>query len=218
MSAYLNKDFLNIIDENKIKIIVELGTRDGDDTICLAKYYTNSNILTFECNPNTIYVCRNTIENSNFKDRIKFFDFGVGKEENEIEFYPYKLGNPGASSFYKRYDFDQSQETYKEKIKIRRLDVVLKENNIEKVDLICADIQGYEMNALIGIGDYLKNVDYIILEAPREKPYIPSVYLGAPNRETIEIFMNNNGFKSSVVTYENDLEDNVLYEKIKEII
>lgn len=212
MSSYLHVDFLNVIKKDNIKKIIELGSRDGEDAIKLAEYF-NSDILTFECNPYMISKCRENIEKSNVKNKIKLFEFGVGEKSKEIEFYPYLMGNPGASSFYKRYDFDQTQETYESKIKIRRLDDVLVENNISKIDLVCADIQGYEMNALIGMGKYLRDVNYIILEVPRKNPYIPSVYLGAPNRENIEQFMSENGFESSVITYENDLEDNVLYVK-----
>ena len=48
-----------IINKDKIKVIFEVGSRDGFDAISLSKKYPNSQVYCFECNPLTVDICRN---------------------------------------------------------------------------------------------------------------------------------------------------------------
>lgn len=41
------------------KIIFEFGSRYGEDSTALAAAFPNAHIYTFECNPNTLEICRN---------------------------------------------------------------------------------------------------------------------------------------------------------------
>ena len=45
-------------------------------------------------------------------------------------------------------------------------------NNIENIDILCIDLQGYELNALKSIGDKLHNIKYIITRCSIESTYI----------------------------------------------
>lgn len=45
-----------IIGNYKIRIVVELGARDGENTKILHDTYSESKVYSFECNPATIYI------------------------------------------------------------------------------------------------------------------------------------------------------------------
>jgi len=205
---YLNPEFTNLIDKDCIKTIVEVGSRDCMDAIDLAEYYENSVVLCFECNPETINQCYVNLQMAPFqtRSRIHFFPFGVGSKEEARFFYKWKdKRNPGASSFLNRKKDTYNQEQTNEKIQIKRLDDVLVECGVTKIDLLCLDIQGFELEALRGLGNLLKEVTYIITETPRGE----SLY-EAPNEEEVMSFFHQHGFKVLKSTRENLYEDNIL--------
>ena len=145
---------------------------------------------------------------------------GLGEKEEVVPFYSYILdGNDGASSFYKRIDADVSQELTG-CIQIKRLESILREKSIPRIDLLCMDVQGYELNVLKGCGEMLKNVQYIIMEEPKEiinTDYLPegvcSKYIHAPSHTEIKEFMTANNFVEIERISENMIEDNVMYRR-----
>ena len=46
----------------KVEVIFEFGSRYGEDTIEFAKIYPQSKIYAFECNPNTLAICKKNTE------------------------------------------------------------------------------------------------------------------------------------------------------------
>lgn len=165
MSTYTNNIFTKHINE-KIKVIFECGSRDCLDAIEMKNYYKPEIIYSFECNPDSIIVCKNNIKNH---DNIILVDKAVGDKNAQIDFYKTDMEksidkNIGASSVL--YHRDNKNEFFQEKIIVDsiRLDDFMFNNNIEYIDLLCLDLQGYEKNAILGLGDKVKNVKYIISE------------------------------------------------------
>lgn len=182
MGSYLQ--FVDKIDKSKITNIFELGSRDLEDAIKLSQYY-NSKVYAFECNPDClIYCCENISKlDSATKEKITLVDNAVSLTDGEVIFFPFdsnKYDNMGASSMLQidfsmrnKDDPDYNKENPQKQIKVNgvRLDTFINKNNIEKVDLICIDLQGYELNALKSLGDYLHNVKYIITECSIQNTY-----------------------------------------------
>ena len=52
-----------------------------------------------------------------------------------------------------------------------RLDTFMGENQINNVDLLCIDLQGYELNAIKSLGKYINTVKYIITECSIQNTY-----------------------------------------------
>jgi len=218
MSNYWDKIFLQHIDNyDRINYICEVGARYGDESIMLSNIFKNAKILSFECNPNTINICKTKLINY---QNIKFFDNGLGCIETEEPFFSYNNNNDGASSFLKRIDFDKTQ---KENgcIKIKTLSSILINENIPYINLLCMDVQGYELNVLKGCASYLSKIEYIIMEEPKQiinTEYLPvniySKYINAPSSNDIKNFMNINNFIEIERIEENKIEDNVMYKNI----
>lgn len=214
MTQYWDIRFLRHLQNKSINTIFEIGSRYGDESIELGKNFKNSVIYSFECNPLTVEICQNKLKN--YKN-IKFFNYGVGDKNEELPFFSFVKDNDGASSFFKRIDYDQTQKQTGI-IKIRKLIDIVKENNIDSIDLLCMDVQGYELNILKGAEEFLKKIKYIIIEQPKQiinTNYLPqgvhSKYIGAPSYDEIYNFMNENGFELLEKIEENLIEDNVMY-------
>lgn len=216
MSFYWDSRFLKHFDIDSIKVICEIGARYGDESLQLSKTFKNAQIFSFECNPLVVDQCKKKLQNI---PNIHFFPVGIGHENTTMPFYYYKHNNDGASSLYKRIDFDFTQE-YIGDVQIKTLSSILSDNCIEHVDLLCMDIQGYELNALKGCDKYLRKIDYIIMEEPNpviDENYLPkgvhSKYIGAPTSKEIKEFMNSHNFFEIERIPENMIEHNVMYKR-----
>jgi len=209
MISYLNPEFLKLIDQNSIKTILELGARGGDEAVELANYYKAATVHTVECNPYILSRARNTVKDS---PKIKLHEIAVSDIEEEVNFYPINDANPGASSFLKPIPGTLGNDCrLLEPITIKtiRLDEYLKQNQITDVDMICADIQGYELKAFTGMGEYFNKVKYVI----SEMPIANETYFNAPNKDIFLQFMAKNNFVPKVAIRENVFEINVLFQR-----
>ena len=215
MSNYWEPTFLKHL--NDIEYIFEVGARYGDESIKLSQVFPKSKIWSFECNPNTVKICEKNLKNYN---QIEFCQFGLG-DKNEIKpFYSFVAGNDGASSLLKRIDYDEVQ-ICTGNVEIKKLQEVVKEFNVPYIDLLCMDVQGFELNILKGCEDFIKKIRYVIMEEPKSiinTLYLPentySKYIGAPSHSDINIFMENNGFIEIERVQENFIEDNVMYKNL----
>jgi FkbM family methyltransferase len=189
------------------RVIVELGTREGYDSMQLAKRYPDSKIMTFEANPAQHEVCLNNLTGLT---NVRFFPFAAGAREEILDFHEYTQNNVGASSLFKRTDYDSCMRTVNKSI-CKRLDSVLEENEVTSVDYLCADIQGYEIEAMIGMGRYLQDCKHVLIEVPISE----TVYVGAPNNEKVMRFMHENNFDLILIEHENLNECNCLFRNRK---
>lgn len=218
MSNYWDNCFIQHLLKDSVNIIFEVGARYGDETKKLNEIFKNSTVYSFECNPKTIDTCKMKLSTTN---NIIFNAFGLGEKEEDLPFYSYTKNNDGASSLLKRIDFDRTQ-TQSGIVKIKTLENYVNNNNIKKIDLLCMDVQGYELNVLKGAGNFIKNINYIIMEEPKpiiNNNYLPSnihsKYVNAPSSQEIKTFMTEHGFVEIERIEENKIEDNVMYKNIQ---
>ena len=198
--------FLRNIIPNNVNTVFELGARDLLDALTLQKYY-DADVYSFECNPDCISVCRHTRDilgstKEASLSRITLVDKAVSETDGKVSFYPFdlnKYNNMGASSLFKidfsrrrKGDPDYNKPNPQKHILVDgiRLDTYLAENDhIPGIDLICMDLQGYELNALKSLGNHLHRVKYIITECS-----IESNYDGGANFSELQEFLLDYGF------------------------
>tara|TARA_B110000208_G_scaffold189178_1_gene250205 strand:+ start:1921 stop:2607 length:687 start_codon:yes stop_codon:yes gene_type:complete len=176
--------FFRYIPKDTIKTIFEIGCNNGNDTLIINNHFNPESYHAFEANPEK----KNDLENK-FKNysNIKFNNKAVFDREETIDFYVCK-SNSGASSilgkvkkeFCKIADAEcgMSLENHQKRLdeyctdidwkKIEVETVILKnyliKNNVNRIDLICMDVEGVGLSVLKGLGDDIKNVKYIISE------------------------------------------------------
>lgn len=179
-SSYLNSRFIACINKDNVHTIVECGSRDGLDAIALYEYYQPEKIYAFECNPEAIELCKENL--SNYPD-IKLIEKAVYNENKEIDFYAVDMEksidkNIGASSIL--WHRDNKVELFQKKIKVGaiRLDTFMKKEGIDRINLLCMDVQGVEMEVFEGLGNDISNIRYIITETCFEHFYEGDKLLG----------------------------------------
>lgn len=165
-SIYLNPTFTSRIHRSSIKTVMECGSRDCLDAIELLDYYYPDVIHAFECNPESIPICKENIENI---PNIKLHTEAVCAKNEKVDFYATDMiksldKNIGASSLL--FHIDNEVSFIQKLITVQgiRLDTFMKRENINKVDLMCFDLQGAEHLAIEGLGERIKDVHYIISE------------------------------------------------------
>lgn len=113
-------------------------------------------------------------------------------------------------STFRKYYKDRLKKYNIVKINVRKLDTIIKENNIDKIDILSIDVEGEELNVLLGLDINLYKPRIIIVECPSEEP----------KKEIImRQFMDTNHYYIAIKTGINliCLRDNEDYKKSKKI-
>jgi len=206
-----------IKNKNDELVIFDIGSRDCEQSIEFFNNFPNSKIYAFECNPNTLDICKKNIKA--YSDRITLIEGAVCDYDGTITFYPinqqktittWKDGNPGASSIFKS-NGKYIIETYVQDeiiTKCHRLDSIMTKYNIPKVDIIWMDLQGAELLALKGLGEHLTNVKYIYTEISHKEIYSGQVMF----KELNDFIISNDFIIKNNLTFQGWQED-VIYEK-----
>lgn len=178
-------------------IILEIGARDCRETVGFLEYFPNARIFSFECNPETLPICRENV--SKYKN-ITLIEKAVTLKDGQIDFYQIDTektetihpdGNPGASSVLEANPIYEPEKYIQKKITVDSvtLKTFMTENHIERVDILWMDIQGAELDALKSAGKLISN----ILSIHSEVEFFP-IYKNQPMYKEIRHFLKSNGF------------------------
>jgi FkbM family methyltransferase len=170
------------------KIILDIGSRDLDQSIEFSSVYQNSKIYAFEPNPEQFNICLNKSINY---ENINVEQLAISDKNGSLDFY-ITHGTVGASSLLEPINvpFASTQNFTKISVESKRLDDWLEQNKIDFVDIMWLDTQGIELAALKSMGDKLKKVKFIHCEAS-ELPY----YKGHLLKTDLVEFLESVGFE-----------------------
>tara|TARA_B110000008_G_C16945508_1_gene554245 strand:- start:610 stop:1575 length:966 start_codon:yes stop_codon:yes gene_type:complete len=131
--------------------VIDIGANFGWYSIHFSKLVgQNGKVFAFEPVPETYEELNSNIK-LNFSQNIKVFNFALGNKNETISFnVPAFDGGSGASSEFLRY-------SKKIQTSIHKLDEVIKDQDIDKIDFIKADIEGGELNMLKGAEKLIKH-------------------------------------------------------------
>lgn len=195
INTYTKEQFTKHIKKD-ISTVFELGTRDGLFAKGIQDVFSPKELHLFECNPQAFTAIENNIANLT---NVFFHKHAILDYDGEVTFYPInteELLQLGSSSMF-RCD-PQSEPvcsqarlpTLEITVPCKTLDTFCKEQNIDKVELICADIEGAEYLAFKD-QDILHTTDYIITEVQVHPDWKP----GFPTIEDLERSLSKYGFK-----------------------
>lgn len=194
------KTFIEIAEKyigNKKLTVVELGALDCKETLGFNSLLNKPTIFTFECNPNTLPLCRKRVKK--FKN-IHLIEKAVSNIDGKVKFYPidqkktvttWKNGNPGASSLLRASGEYPVEKYIQKEIEVDTITLksFMKTYKLEHIDLLWMDIQGAELLALQGLGERIKDIKFIHTEVE-----FFEIYKDQPLFEDIRYFLLKNGF------------------------
>jgi FkbM family methyltransferase len=202
---YKLRSLQNFLHHYKIqpKTILDLGARDLYESIWFSVKYPGAKVHSFECNPDMVPLCQtrsqyflniafNAAAVGSREDVVTFYkvDQDATKSQSNLPYYIQKDGNPGASSLFLSAD-----KTYKQtpvEVPLVRLDGYLEKKSISEIDILWMDIQGAELDALKGLGDYINLTKMIHTEVPIGGN---TEYKGAPTFNELNEYLVEKGFE-----------------------
>ena len=149
-------DFLKKYLGNKTSpIVFDVGANRGDYSIMVNKINPTAKLSSFEPDKTAFSKLKNNIGSG---EQIKIYNYGMSDNCGTKEFFNRadELGS-GHSSLYKEvitdiHHIDFISSTYE----FSTIDTFVKQNNIEKIDLLKIDTEGHEFAVLIGANDSIE--------------------------------------------------------------
>jgi len=176
---YINKKkIVNFFRKNlfEINLFIDIGAHKGETVELFNKNFKVKNFYCFEASSiNFEKLKKNFLNLKN--QNIYFYNYAIGEEENIRDFY--QLDESSSSTLTQ---INQNSNYYKKKMKILNLLSIkkklfkptkvktttlskfIRENNIENIDVLKIDTEGYEYKVLIGAKEEINKIKYIYFE------------------------------------------------------
>lgn len=174
-------------------IVLEAGTCEGIDTDFFSNFFIKGFVYGFEPIPELyIQACLR----NNGKSNVKIYNCALGEKTGKIKIHVSdRFDEPwGSSSILAPKDHltDHPQITFKKSIEVDcvNLDDWILDKNIQKIDLMWLDMQGYEPVMLKASMNSLKKVKYLYTEVS-----LTELYEGIILYPEFKQFLLNNGFE-----------------------
>ncbi len=93
-------------------------------------------------------------QNNNTK--AVFNQFGLGQKNESLHYYKEYM------AFFNRGYLPHIQPAFE--LPLKRADEYVKEHKVEQIDFLKLDVEGFEIDVLLGFNDFLQNIKYIQFE------------------------------------------------------
>lgn len=141
---------------NKNLTILDIGANTGQYALMANKIFNSTcTIYSFEPAEFTYSLL---LKNTKNTDNIVAINKGVGESSGKTQIY-----YDGKASVQSSLIRDSIQK-YSETIELTTIDEFIKENKIDKIDLLKLDVEGYEYKALLGGSESINDINYIQFE------------------------------------------------------
>lgn len=157
-------------------VILDIGANDGSHTLEFLRLFKDSRVYAFEPDARALEGFRGKVNSA----RARLFDLAISDEDGTTEFHisdglpsaewgelrPQGWDLSGSIKKPKEHLVTHPWCTFKETInvKTKRLDTWCREEGIESIDLIWADVQGAEENLIKGGAEALRRTRYFYTE------------------------------------------------------
>lgn len=185
-------DLISLIKKYKLKIngILHIGASVCEELNIYKKCnLTNNDIYWVEGNEENITVVKNTLDSD-----IKIYNYLIDDvDDREVKF---NISNALMSSSLLEFGTHLNHHKGIKMVDVKykkttRLDTFIDNNQIpiQKLNFLNVDIQGTELRAIKSLGNYLKNIDFIMTEINTEY-----VYKNCTLINELDSFLKENGF------------------------
>ncbi len=197
--------FLNKTINKNVNILIDVGAHHGDTINEFLSIFSIKKIYAFEPSKKNFDKLKKEVKKINKKKfvEIAIYPFGLGKKNdvlilNEI--------TDGVSNTFNNLNINSKYLKKKKLIttlfgikkfinervptKIIPLKEFMIQEKINQVDLIKIDTEGFEYNTLLGLGDYIKKMKFILFEHHYDNMIIKNYKFADINK-----LLRDNGFK-----------------------
>ena len=222
---YFQKKQILYLIKNKFSrpiVIFDVGAHYGESIKLFLKKLNIEKIYSFEASPQNFKVLKNNIYNIQ-SNKVEIYNFGLGEDNSDsfinqtIETSSSTINELNKNSKYfekKLKILNVKKKGYfynKLPIQIITLDYFIEKNNIQNVDLIKIDTEGYEFNIMKGLSKYSSKIKLIYFEHHYDDMIIKNYKFG-----DIHQLLTQKGFKmikKSKMIFRKSFE--YVYENIK---
>lgn len=197
-------------DLTNISHIIDIGSRDLQQSIEFSNVFPEATIDAFEPVPTSYEICISVYNKlaDRQKSKLNIHNLALSNTVGNIPFYPIdpilsSVPNIGASSMFKFVNglngspFGQNLIQNEIIVKTSKLDNWCLENNISNIDIIWVDAQGAELLIFQGAEKILKNTRIIMTEVG-----LKAYYEGHTLKTDIDRFLDELGFKEVESSFE----------------
>lgn len=173
-----------------IHTVIDVGANIGQFASAIKCEYPNAKVHCFEPVPETF---SKLSQNKSNASTVKLYPIALGNTKGKISFFQNEHSH--ASSILEVSDEQKAAlpetSAYKKiEVDIETLDEVSAGFEIEHPLLLKLDVQGFEKDVLLGATEFLKQVDYLLLEMS----FIP-MYKNEPLFDEMHRFITDKGFE-----------------------
>ena len=179
---YHQKRIEKFIKKNKIKIktFIDVGAFEGKYTDLILKIQEKCKVIMIEPQSKYYSLLKEKYKNNNL---IKIMKIGISDKEKLLKL---KINKHEITSTFSQFNDTNKYLNYKailfnsnlknmttnsENIEVFPLSLILQKNNLDSIDFIKIDTEGHEYEVLYGAGDYIKKINYILVEFHIDKIY-----------------------------------------------
>jgi FkbM family methyltransferase len=180
---------------NTANIIIDVGTRDGDDAEYFRQELNGKEVYAIDANPLAVALTKSNYPNFNiFETAVSDFDGETSFEQILAD----DKDQAGCSSIVRIHNFEGVDNTAIT-VPVIRLDTFFKNNNLNDkvIDIIKVDVEGFSYEVIVGMGNQLQNVKLFHLETETFKRHDDH-----KDHKEIRRFMTKNNFLLKDLSYE----------------
>jgi len=150
--------------KHRLPIIFDVGANRGDYSSVIIASFGCENIRLYCFEPSKMAFGLLNAEISTCQN-VKLYNFGFGDKSETVNLYSCSEG-AGSASILNTHYHNLDNSNIVEKIELTTLDEFCRTNNIQKIDFMKMDVEGYELNILRGGSELIKSasVDFIQFE------------------------------------------------------
>jgi len=164
---------------NKFDLFLDVGAHRGESIKLFSNNFEINKIISFEASPINFNFLQSQekIYSKKFnKTKIVIENIALGSKNKSVEFKHFNESSSSTiknidedSQYFKRkfklLNFFNNKNIYQKfEIKIQKLHDYLKQKNINSVDFLKIDTEGYEYEILLGLEDKIKLINIIMFE------------------------------------------------------
>lgn len=170
-------------------VIYDIGANIGTWTLLAKSFFPDTVIHGFEPLENHIQkFCENTKGVANV--HIHAFCLGSENKQTTINVSSFSDSSSILEATSLEYEQFGIKKAGEENVIVKRLEDIIDEGKLPVPDIMKLDVQGYELEVLKGAGNYLKQVQYLIVEVSFKE-----YYEGQPLFLDIAGYLNKYNFK-----------------------